>query len=133
MSIVVPIVRSPEGERALNLAVGEASLRQEELILVGTALANDRVSDGVHALREYASELEERFRKDGVDCRSEWSVGLSQSRSIIDAALKYEAILIVIGLRRRSSVGKAILGSYEQEVLLDAPCPILTVKAPLRK
>ena len=132
MPVVVPIVRSVEGERAMAVAAAEAAVRETELILVGTAVANERVSDAVQALREYASELEERFHKDGVACRCEWSVGLSTSHSIIEAASKHEANLIVLGLRRRSAVGKAILGSYEQEVLLDAPCPVLTVKAPLR-
>ena len=132
MPIVVPIVRSVEGERALALAAEEATARKTELILIGTALANERVSDEVEALKRHISELEARFHSEGVACHSEWSVGVSASSAIIEAARKYEASLIVLGLRRRSAVGKAILGSYEHEVLLDSPCPVLSVNAPLR-
>ena len=56
--------------------------------------------------------------------------GRSAAESILGIAVENAADLIVIGLRRRSPVGKLITGSTAQHILLDAPCPVLSVKAP---
>nr|MBA2445949.1 universal stress protein [Nocardioidaceae bacterium] len=55
--------------------------------------------------------------------------GLDPAEDLINLASELSADLIVIGLRRRSPVGKLILGSNAQRILLDAPCPVLAVKA----
>ena len=54
---------------------------------------------------------------------------LDPAEDLIAAAEDADAAFIVIGLRRRSPVGKLLLGSNAQRVLLDASCPVLAVKA----
>lgn len=49
---------------------------------------------------------------------------------LVEVAEEAGAEFIVIGLRRRTPVGKLILGSNAQPVLLDADCPVLAVKPP---
>jgi nucleotide-binding universal stress UspA family protein len=55
--------------------------------------------------------------------------GTDPADDLIKVAVEVAAEFIVIGLRRRSPVGKLILGSSAQRVLLDAPCPVLAVKS----
>jgi nucleotide-binding universal stress UspA family protein len=55
--------------------------------------------------------------------------GMDPADDLVNVANEVGAEFIVIGLRRRSPVGKLILGSNAQRVLLDAPCPVLAVKA----
>lgn len=131
-TIVVPVVKSAAGERALDLAKQEAVARDALLLLVGTARVSDKLSENVEALRDYVTQLEKELAAEGVRYRSEWSVGEPLSHATLDAVREHDAELIVLGLRQRTPLGKAFLGSFEQEVLLDAPCPVLSVRAPFQ-
>jgi len=55
--------------------------------------------------------------------------GYEPAEDLISIADANKAELIVIGLRKRTAVGKLILGSNAQRILLDAHCPVLAVKA----
>jgi nucleotide-binding universal stress UspA family protein len=48
---------------------------------------------------------------------------------LIDVLEEVGAELCVIGIRRRSAVGKMVLGSNVHRILMDSPCPVLTVRA----
>lgn len=47
--------------------------------------------------------------------------------ALLDYAISSEANLIVLAVPQRSPVGKLLLGSEAQTVLLNAACPVLTV------
>ena len=57
------------------------------------------------------------------------TMGPDVAEEIVRVADEVDAELLVIGLRRRTPVGKMIMGSVAQQVLIDAPCPVLAVKA----
>lgn len=122
-TVVVGYVPKPEGEAALDAAIDEARRRGATLVVVNArrdAAAAEPDLGGVRA-KLTASGL-------SFDLR-EVVQGLDASEDLIAIAEDTDAELIVIGLRRRTPVGKLILGSNAQRVLLDAPCPVLAVKA----
>ena len=126
-TIVIPVVDTPAGRRALDLAKADAETSGARLVLVGAATISDRVVKNVEAVQAYLSDREKELVDEGFHCVIEWAVGESLSDLTLRVADEYDADLITMGLRRRSQVGKALLGGYEQEVLLHAPCPVLSV------
>jgi nucleotide-binding universal stress UspA family protein len=51
---------------------------------------------------------------------------------LIDLSYEDSIELLVTGLRRRSPLGKLVMGSTSQRVLLSAKCPVTTVKPPVQ-
>jgi nucleotide-binding universal stress UspA family protein len=116
--IVVGYSASAEGRAALERATSEATLRGSELVVVHTAPDAD-IADLTRELETSGVPHEVRSAGDALDPADE----------LLRAAEAADAEFIVIGLRRRSPVGKLLLGSNAQRVLLDAACPVLAVKA----
>jgi len=130
-TIVVGYVPKPEGKAALRRAAEEARLRQLRLVVVNSHRGG-REFDRDDALESEAQleEVKGELRGAGVEHDIRQLVrGLDPAEDLVNVAKEVGAELIVIGLRRRSPVGKLILGSNAQRVLLDAPCPVLAVKA----
>jgi nucleotide-binding universal stress UspA family protein len=130
-TVVVGYVPKPEGDAALDTAIAEAKLREATLVVVNSHRGGAEF-DGP-AARQAESEMEgvrSRLDDSGVTYDLRQMVrGFEPAEDLISIAEASSAELIVIGLRRRSPVGKLILGSNAQRILLDAPCPVLAVKA----
>lgn len=129
--IVVGYVPKPEGHAALRLAAEEAKLRDASLVVVNSHRGGRefepadelRVEQALDAVR---SELQAA----GIPHEVRQLVrGVDPADDLIKVAEEVAADIIIIGLRRRSPVGKLILGSNAQRILLDAPCPVIAVKA----
>ncbi len=130
-TVVVGFVDKPEGEAALRRGIEEARLRESKLVVVSSHRGGDEF-DGeasIHA-EEALAKVESMLADSGVEHDVRHLVrGFEPAEDLISIAEANDADLIVIGLRRRSPVGKLILGSNAQRVLLDSHCPVLAVKA----
>jgi nucleotide-binding universal stress UspA family protein len=131
MAIVVGYVPTAEGRAALRRAAEEARLRGTRLIVInsnrgGRELTPEEAVQHEHELADVRAQLE----RDGIDHEVRQLVrGLEPAEDLIAVAEEVGADFIVIGLRRSTPVGKLILGSNAQRVLLEATCPVLAVKA----
>ena len=126
-AIVVGWTPNAYGRAAVSAAVREAALRGHRLVVVN-ATKGDALVDRRYVGEEGLAGLEERLA--GLDLTHEvrQAIGPDVAEEILRVAAQTDAAVVVIGLRHRTPVGKMIMGSVAQQVLLDAHCAVLAVK-----
>ncbi len=130
MTVVVGYIPNQHGEAALTAGLAEARLRDTDLLVVN-ATRGDSLIDKKYLSSGAVTDLESRLAaEDGVTTSVRQGMGADIAEEIVRIAGEVDAELLVIGLRRRTPVGKMIMGSVAQQVLIDAHCPVLAVKAP---
>lgn len=114
MTIIVAVPDSPEGRHALSEAVAEARQFGTDLVAVNLGLRALDTSgyDGVTVVDRSGS------------------ADRDPAEVVLEAIEEKKATRLVIGVKRRTPVGKALLGSVSQNLLLHSPVPVLAVKLP---
>jgi len=130
MKILVGLDGSKSSKEALSLAKKHAKTFNAMIDLVtsmekGTETQQKEIEDSEHDLENAKKLLE----KDGISCDTHLLIrGMAPGEDIVEFAEKNEVDEIVIGVKRRSKVGKLVFGSTAQHVILNAHCPVVTVK-----
>ncbi|MCW2311142.1 universal stress protein [Rhodoferax antarcticus] len=129
MTIVVAYAPRPEGLAALEKGIEIAKRRNERLVVVNASPGGSK-EDAALVDTTQAEQLEKLLADSGVDAELKRFVRGKNAVEEIKALVEsLPASLLIIGLRKRSAVGKLILGSVAQELLLSVSCPVLSVKA----
>jgi nucleotide-binding universal stress UspA family protein len=97
-------------------------------LVVVNATRGDKLVDDRYAHEQEIVALEERLSADGLSVDIRHDVVPDVADAVLDAAAQASADVIVVGVRHRTPVGKLLLGSVAQRVILDAHCPVLAVK-----
>ncbi|GAA3546540.1 universal stress protein [Nonomuraea rosea] len=131
MTILVGYLPTPEGAAAVDAGLREGALRGERVIIVNSPRRGAPVDE--HKIDDAAgAELLKRAREAGVDAEVRQPLHDDDLPETFEQLVRETGgSLIVIGLRHRSLVGKFILGSEAQRILMEASVPVLTVKAEL--
>ena len=130
MSVIAGYLPSNRGRVAVDLAVREAKLRNTDLVVVHS-IHGDRRHDDDDAIasdRDLA-ELDKQLAAEGIEYAVHNYVrGNEPCEDVVQAAKDFDAELVVIGLRKRTSAGKFFLGSNAHDIMMNSPCPVLTVR-----
>jgi nucleotide-binding universal stress UspA family protein len=129
MTILVAYAPRPEGQAALDKGIEIAKERNEHLLVVN-ASPGGNAEDASLADTADVERVQALLAASGVDAEFKQFVRGNNAVAEIEALVEaLQVRLLVIGLRKRTAVGKLIMGSVAQEILLSVPCPVLAVKA----
>ena len=130
MKILVGYDGTNSAKEALNLARSHAKAFGASIEVVtsmqkGTESERKEIEQAERGL-EYAKSL---FEEDGIDCNTHLLIrGLSAGEDLVEFANENRIDQIIVGVKRRSKVGKLLMGSTAQYVILQAGCAVVTVK-----
>ena len=129
MTILVAYAPRPEGQAALDKGIEIAKRRNEHLLVVNASPGGNS-TDASKADVEDVERVQQLLAGSGVDAEFRQFVrGKNAADEIQDLVETLPVSLLIIGLRKRSAVGKLIMGSVAQDILLSVACPVLAVKA----
>ncbi len=130
MTILVAYVSRPEGKAALDKAIEMSKERKEPLLIVNAGPGGQQEDASLVPSFE-VEQIEAQIAEQGVEGEFKQFVrGKDAVEEINDLVETRDISILIIGLRRRTAVGKLLLGSVAQEILMTVSCPVLCVKAP---
>lgn len=128
MKVVVGYTPSPAGQAALLAAITEVGAHEGSLTVLNSS-RGDALADPGFAQAADLDWVRTTCSVAGVEVDVRQEVrGREASEELVDLLSELQADLCVIGIRRRSAVGKMLLGSNAHRILMEAPCPVLAVK-----
>jgi nucleotide-binding universal stress UspA family protein len=127
MVVVIGFIPDQYGEAALAHGLAEAQRRQTGVVVVNST-KGDALVDRRYLGEEGKVTLEQRLADSGVEHELRQTMGRDIADEILAVANEVGADAVVIGIRQRTPVGKLVMGSVAQRVIIDATCPVIAVK-----
>lgn len=86
-------------------------------------------AERLEAVRAHTNDIADRLRAEGFDVQTRVEISaVALGLELARIATNVDADLLVLGLAKRSRVGKALLGSDAQAAMMHAECPILATR-----
>jgi nucleotide-binding universal stress UspA family protein len=130
MKIMVAYRGKQIDKTLLELAVKHAKAFDGLVLLVTSMRGGEEIELGKFTqVEEQLEKAKDFLEKQGVESEAKLMVrGLSPGEDLVKFSKDNDIDQIIMRVKRRSKVGKFVFGSTAQYVILEADCPVLSVK-----
>ena len=130
MKILVGYDGSNSAKEALDLAKNHAKAFKGEIdVITSMVKGTERERQDMNQAKRGLEYAEALFKENNISCKTHLLIrGLSSGEDMVEFAEENNIDEIIVGVKRRSKVGKLLMGSTAQYVILNAHCPVVTVK-----
>ncbi|MCX5837101.1 MAG: universal stress protein [Deltaproteobacteria bacterium] len=130
MKIMVGYDRSNAAKEAVKVAKKRAKDTDATVyVLTSMVQGSEKEQEDIRKAEHELDYVKAIFERDNIPCEVHLLIrGLSPGEDIVNFAKEKHIDEIILGVEKKSKVGKFIFGSTAQYVILEAPCPVVTVK-----
>ncbi|OQX26541.1 MAG: universal stress protein UspA [Desulfobacteraceae bacterium IS3] len=130
MNIVIGYDGTNESKNALNLAKFHAKSFNAKVFAVASLTGGkETLPADIETAEQDLEYAQGVFEAESISCEKHLLIrGMSPGEDLVQFAEDSRADEIIIGVRKRSKVGKLLFGSTAQYVILNSPCPVVTVR-----
>jgi nucleotide-binding universal stress UspA family protein len=130
MKFLVGYEDSKVAEEALKLALKYARVFGADIFIVTSLEQSHELQiNDIEAVENKLEDLKRTYKIDDLHCETHAVVSLlTPGENLVEFSKDNDIDQIFIGVKKRSKVGKLVFGSNAQYIILEAPCPVVTVK-----
>lgn len=130
MKVMVCYDGSKASKSAIELARGQIRQLGGKIVLLTSMVGgSDERAEDIQDAENYLQKIQSELEDEQIACETHLLIrGLSAGEDLVQFALENEMDQIFIGIEKKSKVGKLLFGSTAQYVILEAHCPVVTVK-----
>ena len=130
MNIAIGFRKDNVSDSQLKVALAHAkAFKGKVFILTSMKGGENEKMEDIDKADKSMDYAESFFKENGVECEKRLLVrGLNPGEDIVQFAEENQIDEIIVGVVKVSKVGKLLMGSTAQYVILHAPCPVISVK-----
>ena len=117
-------------KEALELAKKHAKAFDAKVYVVRSlSQSREMKREDIQKAEQELENIRRSFRDEGIECKTEAIVSaITPGEDLVQFVSERKIDEIIVGVKRRSKVGKLIFGSNAQYIILMAQCPVVAVK-----